>query len=449
MARQAHTIHPHCALHPTARLQMLLDLFCEEWSVRSHKLGLLLWPIYFPKDAEPEAEAAAAAAAAPAGEPSQLDSAPADDDGLVQYERDRLATVAANLAKLRELGFCDKEKSVPQRRPVARTGPPAPPLRSSARVALMPGRTYSDDAHCSEDGGEEHEGSDAAAASDKAELSDDDHGSGSSASAELSDDDYGSSASDDGGDGATLPTGCRGRKGRAANKAKAARAKAKGEAELPKKKRLKSGPRFRLFGGGAGFECPGPGCESVFGTAKEALEHGVSHGLTGERVVDAAGESCCMWQGCGKKLKVVKKNPNQPGQVRLYWGVLEGHEAKHIALREAAPVQGFVCPVCADTFPTSADAWACCAALHNGGEVDTKKCLWSGCVFLGGKPYLTRIHEAVRGAPLPSCARRRRGSHTVSCRPPKPLRSNPPPTALTPMCVADSHRCVRAPLQDV
>ena len=27
------TIHPHCALYPTARLQMLRDLFYVEWAI--------------------------------------------------------------------------------------------------------------------------------------------------------------------------------------------------------------------------------------------------------------------------------------------------------------------------------------------------------------------------------------------------------------------------------
>ena len=60
-------VDPHVALYPTARLQMLRELFYGEWAMRTHRLGLQLWPIYFKEEAEAEAAEAAAA-----GEPSQL-----------------------------------------------------------------------------------------------------------------------------------------------------------------------------------------------------------------------------------------------------------------------------------------------------------------------------------------------------------------------------------------
>ena len=56
------TIHPHAALYPTARLQMLRELFYGEWAMRTHRLGLQLWPIYFKEEAEAEAAEAAVAA---------------------------------------------------------------------------------------------------------------------------------------------------------------------------------------------------------------------------------------------------------------------------------------------------------------------------------------------------------------------------------------------------
>ena len=54
------------ALYPTARLQMLRDLYFGEWAMRTHRLGLQLWPLYFGEDFN------ANAAAEAAGEPSQF-----------------------------------------------------------------------------------------------------------------------------------------------------------------------------------------------------------------------------------------------------------------------------------------------------------------------------------------------------------------------------------------
>ena len=40
-------VDPHVALYPTARLQMLRDLYFGEWAMRTHRLGLQLWTLYF------------------------------------------------------------------------------------------------------------------------------------------------------------------------------------------------------------------------------------------------------------------------------------------------------------------------------------------------------------------------------------------------------------------
>ena len=125
------TIHPHCALYPTARLQMLRDLFYGEWAMRTHRLGLQLWPIYFKEDAEADAAAAAA------GEPSQLSRVRALADDLSAYEHQRNANIADNQRRLRELFGTDAprlaKKSAPRRAPPA-AAPPAEPSRSSERV---------------------------------------------------------------------------------------------------------------------------------------------------------------------------------------------------------------------------------------------------------------------------------------------------------------------------
>ena len=144
--------------------------------------------------------------------------------------------------------------------------------------------------------------------------------------------------------------------------------------------------KSRVAPGGEGFECPASGCKSVFDTAKEALEHGATHGLlSGEREVDDEGKSCCLWQGCGKKFKVVyPSQPNEPN-----FNTLRRHEAEHVKGPE-----GFVCPECDEAYPTSAAAWAC-AATHDVEE-NPKKCLWAGCGLVFGKPSYYQAHEPVR-----------------------------------------------------
>ena len=64
-ARPSRLVHAQ-ALYPTARLQMLRDLYFGEWAMRTHRLGLQLWPLYFGEDFN------ANAAAEAAGEPSQF-----------------------------------------------------------------------------------------------------------------------------------------------------------------------------------------------------------------------------------------------------------------------------------------------------------------------------------------------------------------------------------------
>ena len=155
-----------------------------------------------------------------------------------------------------------------------------------------------------------------------------------------------------------------------------------------RKKQVKSsGASASVPPGGDGFECPASGCKSVFDTAEEALEHGATHGLSGEREVDDEGKSCCLWQGCGKKLKVVKPSERKP-----VFRNLREHEALHA--KGPKPREGFVCPECDEAYPTSAAAWAC-AATHDVEE-NPKKCLWAGCGLVFTKPSQYRDHESVR-----------------------------------------------------
>ena len=166
--------------------------------------------------------------------------------------------------------------------------------------------------------------------------------------------------------------------------------------------------------GGNGFACPASGCKSVFDTAEEALEHGATHGLSGEREVDDEGKSCCLWQGCDKKVSVSK--PNRPlGNIIN----LRRHEACHV--KGPKPREGFVCPECDEAYSTSAAAWAC-AATHDVEE-DNKKCLWAGCglTFAGAVKY--QMHEPVRVRP-PT-----RGGVASHVAPPEPPRPPPTPAA--------------------
>jgi hypothetical protein len=201
-----------------------------------------------------------------------------------------------------------------------------------------------------------------------------------------------------------------------------------------RKKLVKSrGARASVTPGGDGFECPASGCKSVFDTAEEALEHGATHGLSGEREVDDEGKSCCLWQGCGKKVKVTKPSRPKPEFTNL-----RVHEVQHT--KGPKPREGFVCPECDEAYPTSAAAWAC-AATHDVEE-DPKKCLWAGCGLTFGKPSNYRNHEPVR-VPAPA-----RGGVAARAAPPEPPRpstrllclSRPPLSRPTP---AARRRCTR------
>ena len=212
--------------------------------------------------------------------------------------------------------------------------------------------------------------------------------------------------------------------------------------QAPKKRGASRGATASIAPGGDGFACPASGCKSVFDTAEEALEHGATHGLSGEREVDDEGKSCCLWQGCDKKVPVMK-----PSKIKADFYNLLRHEALHT--KGPKPREGFVCPECDEAYPTSAAAWAC-AATHDVEE-DPKKCLWAGCGMMCRAPALYRAHEPVRVCP-PA-----RGDVAPRAAPPKPPR---PPTACvaslglpshapTPRRVAGAHGSLAVPLHHV
>jgi len=159
--------------------------------------------------------------------------------------------------------------------------------------------------------------------------------------------------------------------------------------------------------GGEGFACPASGCASVFDTAEEALKHGATHGLSGQREIDDEGRSCCLWQGCTSKVKALP-----------HFGNLRQHEALHS--KGPAPRQGFVCPECDEAYPTSVAAWAC-AATHDVEE-DPGKCLWAGCglvcenlsLYLGHEP----VHTGNWPHHCPTCKKGfpKPGTATLCCK---------------------------------
>ena len=209
-----------------------------------------------------------------------------------------------------------------------------------------------------------------------------------------------------------------------------------------KKQVVSRGAKASVAPGGDGFECPASGCKSVFDTAEEALEHGATHGLSGEREVDDEGKSCCLWQGCGKKVKVTKPSRPKPDFTNL-----RVHEVQHT--KGPKPREGFVCPECDEAYPTSAAAWAC-AATHDVEE-DPKKCLWAGCGLTFGKPSNYRNHEPVR---VPAPAHGGVASHAAppeSPRPPPACFASPglPSHARPPRRVAGAHGSLAVPLHHV
>ena len=201
-----------------------------------------------------------------------------------------------------------------------------------------------------------------------------------------------------------------------------------------KKLVVSRGAAASIAPGGDGFACPASGCKSVFDTAEEALEHGATHGLSGEREVDDEGKSCCLWQGCDKKAKATRPDKSNKHD----FGNLRQHEALHV--KGPKPREAFICPECDEAFPTSAAAWAC-AATHDVEE-DPCKCLWAGCGRVCTKPAYYREHESVRVRPPPRVAvwppTPHRPSHPAPHPPALPLSAFP----LTPDPAA-RRRCTR------
>ena len=72
-----------------------------EWAMRTHRLGLQLWPIYFPDDeSDDEEEEGAAKVADPPLRRVRIDAMAAE---LSAYEKQRNANIISNQRRLKEL----------------------------------------------------------------------------------------------------------------------------------------------------------------------------------------------------------------------------------------------------------------------------------------------------------------------------------------------------------
>lgn len=120
-------------LYPTARLQLVRELFVGEWQERTQRLGETLYPLYAACWASDDAEAALAAGSSGAG-PSGASAAVSGGDGLSEYEQMRNAQILENQRKLIELGLFD-EYARPHTRRVEMDGWRPSPARSLPRLS--------------------------------------------------------------------------------------------------------------------------------------------------------------------------------------------------------------------------------------------------------------------------------------------------------------------------
>ena len=283
------SIDLHQPLYPTARMQVLRDLFLGEWSMRSHRVGMQMWKHYFP-DKMPAAEEDDLPHDVLPREAQLQRTSPAD---LSLYEIQRNANILANQLKLREL-FGDDHVAEGAARPKPKAksrgasssstaAAAAAPSRSSARA--RPKVSYVEQKKpkargrgASDDDDDDASDDDAAGSGDEFEEdSDDEGGSGADSSDEYADDE-----DEEGGGG--------GGKQRAMSKAEGKKPKApkqkskaaaggggggKGKAAGAgagggKKKQEKSGKYGSVPFGGKGFRCPSKGaCDEFFSSAEE------------------------------------------------------------------------------------------------------------------------------------------------------------------------------------
>ena len=391
------SIDLHQPLYPTARMQVLRDLFLGEWSMRSHRVGMQMWKHYFP-DKMPAAEEDDLPHDVLPMEAQLERTSPAD---LSLYEIQRNANILANQLKLRELFGDDhvaegaarpKPKAKSRASSSSTAAAAAAPSRSSARARpkvsyveqkkkpKARGRGASDD---DDDDDDDASDDDAAGSGDEFEEdSDDEGGSGADSSDEYADDED----DDEGGGGGgkqRAMSKAEGKKPKAPKKGKSAaggggKGKGKGKAAGAgtgggKTKVVRGGNRCASVPfGGEGFRCPSSG--KFFPSAEKALANAKEkHGHSGEREVDADGKSPCLW--CKQKILVVfASNPN-----RINPATLSRHEALHV---KGTPLrQAFVCPHpgCVEAFGKDADkAWKHAWEEH-GIARDKTRCLWEDC----------------------------------------------------------------------
>ena len=97
-----------------------------------------------------------------------------------------------------------------------------------------------------------------------------------------------------------------------------------------------------------------------------------------DRVFDDAGNTCCMWDGCGKPFAATQMANNGTRTIGNRLTALLTHEAQHVK-GDAAAFTGFKCPQadCTFTDPTSAAVWAHASEAHSIEE-DKRRAAASG-----------------------------------------------------------------------
>uniref|UniRef100_A0A7S3WC35 C2H2-type domain-containing protein n=2 Tax=Emiliania huxleyi TaxID=2903 RepID=A0A7S3WC35_EMIHU len=348
-------------LYPTARLQIVRDLFFREWQSRSRHLGRVLYPLYFPDEPE-EARAAKT---------------------LSAYEEERNRQVLENQQMLVQLGITTlvqdirKERSEAEKRANERREQPSnssAPTRASARQASADYNqpNYLPPAMLGEDGEEVEEDEDEEGS--VAEISD-----GSDSDGDASDFDFETL-------GAPRAPAKPARKAKAAKKKAPTPAIAKAGGERKKKQVRTRGDRTSAAPGGRGFVCLSPDCDEFRDTAEGILEHiERSHPwLEPRREVRNGNEVKCLFDGCANPW--VKCGLQSSGNINLH--NVRAHEALHSI--GDPPRKGFVCPNCDSLHDTADAAWAC-AATH-GIERDNR-CLWDGCGETFKYPAAYKAHE--------------------------------------------------------
>ena len=397
-------------LYPTARLQIVRDLYFAEWQQRSHELGTKLQPIYF----------------------DGVVGEAGPSDGLSAYERKRQRTMLVNQQKLIDLGILSDVNALRQSGKKAKKAPapkqpkgdPAGPSRTSGRLASQPKLNYKAEKvilDSDDEGGTDEEADDD---DDDAVVneSDDEDASGSDLEEEEEGEPAGGSSSAAGKKKKASKPKAKGGGGKKGGKAKAA-----AEDGVVTKKYVRSrGDKASVAPGGRGFKCPVDNCDTFFDTAAEALAHAVENcGFEGNgrasrndggnsRLYDEKGSHAA----CGTVAAEDEGELQQQGVWRSAdLSSVHNHEAGHTRARR----QGLCLPapglrLCVRR---RRQVWDHAEAEHSI-ERDLGMCLWEDAA-LGGRRRRYTKHEPTHTGVWPH--------HCSTCRRAPQECTRPPNTA--------------------